>query len=93
MMKFDVKEVAKPSGVFASIGKAVKVISSLNGRAARAMDNPLMAFVVVIAAGAYIPFAMWLANRFQFDFLLYPVLFAVMYFGITSGLKGKGEAR
>jgi hypothetical protein len=93
MMEFDVKEVSKSSGVFGSIGKAFKCVASIKGRAARAMDNPLVAFVVVIAAGAYIPFAMWLANRFQFDFLLYPVLFAVMYFGISSGLKGKGEVR
>ena len=82
-MKTEVFEVSEaPIKPFAKIGKFFKAVAS-------AADTPLGAFLLVIAGGAYIPFALWLANTYQFNYLLYPVLFAVMYVGCTSGRKNR----
>lgn len=89
----DVNEIEKTSCAFSFVSKAFSGIASIKERVSSAMDNPLIALIVVMAAGAYIPVAMWLATEYQFDYLLYPVLLAVMYFGFAGRLKGKGGVR
>lgn len=75
-----------------NIAKAFKAMASLKSSIVDSTQNPLVALLLVVAGGAYIPTAMWLANEYQFDYLLYPVLLIVMFVALTSGRKNARRA-
>ena len=75
-----------------NIAKAFRAMASLKSRIAESAQNPLVALLLVVAGGAYIPTAVWLANEYQFDYLLYPVLFIVMFVALSSSRKSARRA-
>ncbi|WP_454869830.1 hypothetical protein [Pseudomonas putida] len=75
-----------------NIANAFKAIGSLKSRIAESTKNPIVALLLVVVGGAYIPTAMWLANTYQFDYLLYPVLLLVMFVALSSGRKNARRA-
>lgn len=75
-----------------NIANAVKAIGSLKSRIAEFTKSQIVALLLIVAGGAYIPTAMWLANTYQFDYLLYPVLLLVMFVALSSGRKNARRA-